>query len=242
MDLFDSHNPAFPTTHTSILGFAGRPDCAEFRAAWEAFFLAYWPPLYAFLRRSGSPREEALDLLQDFFLGGLDGSLLSSFDPAKGKLRTYLRACLRNHRGKAVRRQRVRVDGRPMPVLAIEEVEAELADSAADEPDQAFDREWALQVLTMATTALEADLASRGDKTGAGVLTQWVLTVERPPAADLAASLGITTGDLYTRATRLRQALSALVTQQVQAYSPGAVEAGLEADEVLRCLTGDRGR
>ena len=57
---------------------------------------AYWYPLYAFLRRSGNSTEDAQDLAQDFFAGLMDGTLLASAEPAKGKFRTLLLAALKN--------------------------------------------------------------------------------------------------------------------------------------------------
>ena len=50
----------------------------------------YWHPLYSFARRQGLGREDAEDATQEFLSGVVNGDLLDSADPAKGKFRTFL--------------------------------------------------------------------------------------------------------------------------------------------------------
>jgi RNA polymerase sigma-70 factor (ECF subfamily) len=59
---------AFETTHWTLLLRARQSDSTETaRKAFSNFCTAYWPPLYAFLRRRGHASPEAQDLVQDFF-------------------------------------------------------------------------------------------------------------------------------------------------------------------------------
>jgi RNA polymerase sigma-70 factor (ECF subfamily) len=56
----------FATTRWSVVRAAGgSPE--ERMAAMTRLFQSYWQPLYLFLRREGRTREEAEDLLQEFF-------------------------------------------------------------------------------------------------------------------------------------------------------------------------------
>ena len=107
----DSRHAPFPPTRASLVGLLGAPGTPAWRATWERFFRDYWRPLYAWLRRTGTGAPDALDLLQDFFAAGLDGAIFSDYDPARGRLRTYLLACLSNHRRKAWRRASARPGG-----------------------------------------------------------------------------------------------------------------------------------
>jgi DNA-directed RNA polymerase specialized sigma24 family protein len=51
---------------------------------------AYWPPLYAFLRRCGCTPEEAEDLVQGFFEQFIAGDYLRDVSRDKGRFRSFL--------------------------------------------------------------------------------------------------------------------------------------------------------
>src|ERR1700747_2573054 len=87
----------FQTTHwTQILrARQGTPRVAA-RIALSNFCEAYWPPLYAFLRRRGHASPEAQDLVQSFFAHLLEQNTLSRADQKKGRLRTFLLGSLQN--------------------------------------------------------------------------------------------------------------------------------------------------
>jgi len=74
----------FPTTHLSAIaaGPAGFPRIVE----------AYWKPVYLYLRlqHRRSP-EDASDLTQELFARAWERESFASFDPAKGRFRTFLR-------------------------------------------------------------------------------------------------------------------------------------------------------
>lgn len=230
----DSHHGAFPRTSASLVAMAAVPGSPGWRDAWERFFRDYWPPLYAWLRRSGSPSQEALDVLQDFFLVGLDGKLLAGWDPARGRLRTYLLACLGNHRKKAWRKERARPDRQAVAWIS----EASLPEPVAGDPDEGFERDWNRCMQDRAITALEERLRKEGDDAGLRVLREWILAAPRPPIEQLTAALGISRGALYTRATRLRQALADEVEARLRWLETQPDAMARERDDVLRRFRG----
>jgi RNA polymerase sigma factor (sigma-70 family) len=219
----DSRHAPFPPTRASLVGLLGAPGSPAWRATWERFFRDYWRPLYAWLRRTGTDASDALDLLQDFFAAGLEGAIFSDYDPARGRLRTYLLACLGNHRRKAWRKASARPDRAPWLEGADE--------PAADDPDAAFERDWVRCQRDRAVAEVERRLEGEELR----LLRAWVLAVERPPIEALAAELGISRGALYTRASRLRQALADEVTERLRVLdaAPDALEAERDA---LRAL------
>lgn len=235
MEPSDTARRTFPSTHLSLVELVARGEAPGFRAAWERFFQGYWPPLYGYLRRTGSQHEDALDLLQEFFLEGAEGSVMRAYDPSRGRLRSYLLGCLQNRRRQVHRREGSRPDRQRLPWLG--EEGAALEPPAAD-PEEAFEREWARQVQRRSIAIVAARLAAEGDRAAERLLREWVLASERPPAADLAAALGISPGNLYVRATRLRQALSAEVEAQVALFAGDPADAERERDGVLRLLRG----
>lgn len=60
-------SPRFATTQWSLVFTAGRRCNAESDRALEKLCRAYWPPLYAYVRRRVSDIHEAQDLTQAFF-------------------------------------------------------------------------------------------------------------------------------------------------------------------------------
>jgi len=74
----------FVTTHWSVVLTAGRSDTTRAQAALENLCRAYWPPLYAYVRRRGHSVEDAEDLTQEFFARLLKHDRVSAADPEKG--------------------------------------------------------------------------------------------------------------------------------------------------------------
>jgi RNA polymerase sigma factor (sigma-70 family) len=84
----------FPATHWSAVLAARSDDPAERARALEAIAAAYWKPIYKYVRiRWSKSNEDAKDLTQDFFARLFEKEYLDAFDPAKGRLRTFLRIC-----------------------------------------------------------------------------------------------------------------------------------------------------
>ena len=84
----------FPLTRLSVVDAVKSRDSAERSRALDTLCAAYWKPLYKYVRlRWNHPPDDAQDLTQGFFAELLERDLLSKYDPAKSKLRTYLRLC-----------------------------------------------------------------------------------------------------------------------------------------------------
>jgi RNA polymerase sigma-70 factor (ECF subfamily) len=86
----------FATTHWSVVLTAGHDSAPGARDALEKLCRAYWYPLYAFARRHGNNPEDAQDLTQEFFARFLEKEYVGLADPARGRFRSYLLACLKN--------------------------------------------------------------------------------------------------------------------------------------------------
>lgn len=235
----DNTPSAFPSTRISLVQLAASPGQPGYREAWERFFRSYWPPLYRWLRRKGNNRQDALDLLQDFFLKGLDGPMLGKYDPSKGRLRNFLLVCLKNHRIAEHRGEEARPEHKGINFLHIQGTDHEPVDPDSLDPDRAFDVEWARRVFSHAIAAVEARLQAQTDDTSRRVLREWVLCAQRPPAEAAARAFGLATGSMYVRATRLRQAIREELHAQVSSYSGDDKSSRDEVEEILKLLTGD---
>ena len=100
----------FTATRWSMVLTAGHASSPEAQTALEELCRAYWPPLYAFVRRQGHGPEEAQDLTQEFFLRLLQQEGLARVAPDKGRFRSFPLASLKNllanewHRGRTQKR------------------------------------------------------------------------------------------------------------------------------------------
>src|SRR6266511_1044420 len=137
----------FTTTHWSVvLEAQGETPAAQ--KALETLCRTYWRPLYGFARRHGLGREEAQDLVQEFFARLLEHRDLDTGRREKGRLRGYLLVSLKRllaterHRASGVERY---TSG---PHIALDDLlHSEVADVELAETwsaDRLYERHWAL--------------------------------------------------------------------------------------------------
>src|SRR5437762_14227459 len=117
-----SPGPGFLSTQWSVVLAArdGGPDRAQ--AALASLCAAYWRPLYAYVRRSGHSVEDAQDLTQSFFAHLLEKDSLQHVDPALGKFRAFLLACLKHFLAKEWRRTQALKRGGGSHIVSLEEL------------------------------------------------------------------------------------------------------------------------
>jgi RNA polymerase sigma-70 factor (ECF subfamily) len=183
---------AFPTTRTSLVGAAaaGGPPA---RAALDEIIGVYWKPAYKHVRiQWHRSNEEAKDLVQGFFTALIAQDLLARFDPAKGRLRSYLRGCLDLY----VRKQdesagRLKRGGGAEISFDFEAAERELAETGSS-PEDVFLREWQREMFALALEDLRRLCLETGRHLQYRLFEQYDLAEGRRPAySELAAEHGI---------------------------------------------------
>jgi len=158
----------FPQTRWSAILAARSADAEERTRALDVLLAAYWKPIYKYvrLRWSKSP-EDAQDLTQDFFSRLLEKDLLRDFDPARARLRTFLRACVDHLVANQDRAGSRRKRGGGILHLSLDFAAADgefqhFDPAVPAEMEDFFEREWARSVFTVALERLRAELAARG--------------------------------------------------------------------------------
>ncbi len=158
--------PAFVTTHWSVVLTVGRAETVQARAALETLCRAYWYPLYAHVRRRGYSPEDAQDLTQEFFARLLEKDYLQAAAREKGRFRTFLLVALKCFLANDWRRAHAQTRGGFATVVSIDH---ELAESrfAAEpghqlQPDVQFDRQWAGTLLERTVSRLRQEYATTG--------------------------------------------------------------------------------
>lgn len=206
--------------------------------ALAGLFLSYWHPLYTFMRGMGRSREDAEDVVQEFFVRLMDGRLLASVTPERGRFRTMMLACLRNldadfQRGRTAQK---RGGGAEHVSLDFQDAEAawrRVADGGLT-PEAAFDRAWAQALVELAGRRLREEFAEAGKEVLFTELFPFVTGGEG--AGDFAAAAARL--DLNEKAARV--ALSRLrrrYSAAIRAEAAQTVGSDDEQDE-LRYLLG----
>jgi RNA polymerase sigma factor (sigma-70 family) len=151
----------FPPTRWSVIDAARSTEAAAREGALAALFAAYWRPVYKYIRiRWNRSAEDAQDLTQGFCAEILERDLLAKYDPAKSRLRTYLRVCadslVMNHDKAASRQKR---GGNVLHVaLDFQQAEGELREQVVDPAaipspesmEDFFEKEWIRSLFTLA--------------------------------------------------------------------------------------------
>ncbi len=165
----------FPATRWSAVLAARSEDPAERSRALEAIAAAYWKPIYKYLRiRWSKSDEDAKDLTQDFFAKLLEKDYLEDFDPAKARLRTFLRVCVDRfvaNDAKAARRLK-RGGGAPHVSLDFDAAEAELerarptleSIASPESIDDFLEKEFVRSLFGLAVDDLREFCKSRGKR------------------------------------------------------------------------------
>lgn len=156
------HGRSFPETRRSVIVAAGDQDMAVRERALETLIAAYWKPSYTYLRiRWSATNEEAKDLVQGFFAKAVETGLLSRYDPAKARFRTYLRTCLDGFVANQRKAEQRLKRGGGQAHLPLDDSVAQDALNTAD-PDALFDKEWVREVFVFAVDTLKTHCERAG--------------------------------------------------------------------------------
>jgi RNA polymerase sigma-70 factor (ECF subfamily) len=184
------------TTPASLLQRLRQPSCPD---AWSHFVQLYTPLLYHWAHRSGFPRHEADDLVQDVFTTLVRKLPLFDYDPHK-TFRGWLRTVALNKWNERRRQQ----------VPAAEPLDgAATVDSDAPDPAAQFwEQEYRGVLLRRALQLMQKDFPDSWEA------CYQVLALGRP-IAEVAAERSMTAGALrqakFRLVARLRQELAGLL-------------------------------
>jgi RNA polymerase sigma-70 factor (ECF subfamily) len=152
------------TTRLSLVKRAGEPEAKQ---ALSVLCQSYWEPVHSFICSLGVGPEDARDVTQGFFEATLlEHNYIATFDPARGKFRSWLRSCAKNYvRNWFKHARRERAGGKAIHIS----LDASPADARARleprdllTPELLFDRNWALMVIERALSRLREQNAKAG--------------------------------------------------------------------------------
>jgi RNA polymerase sigma-70 factor (ECF subfamily) len=209
----------------------------------ETLCQAYWPPIYAFIRRGGHDHEEAQDLTQEFFARLLQRNDLATVSPEKGRFRSFLLAAIQHFLVNAWHRDQAQKRGGGHATLSLDAEPAELRSQVelveTATPESLFERQWAFTVLRQTMTRVREEYARAGKGALFDLLSETLAGERRStPRAELAARCGLSVGAVDVAVHRLRRRFGELL-REVIAHTvshPG------EVDDEIRHLKAVLGR
>ena len=224
---------AFQTTHWTLVLRARQSDPTETaRKALSNLCEAYWPPLYAFLRRRGHASPEAQDLVQGFFTHLLEQNTLSRARKEKGRLRTFLLGSLQNFLFNEYDRARTLKRGGGHRFVSIDEhlpeAEAVMMGTACFSDSRSYDLVWASNIVKRAWQHLRNAFEAEGKTEWLEVLKPFVAGggLTPPNQEEAAERLGVPIATLRTWLSRLRQRYREALRKEVASTvsNPGDVD------------------
>ena len=229
-EIFENGGAAFATTHWSVVLTAQSQSPAS-QDALARLCLAYWPPIYSFLRRQGRTPEEARELTQRFF-----GQLLKrrNFGLArreKGCLRSYLLGSLKQFVANERRGPGAAKRGSERAPIPFEEMEAGVeTESPSFSPNRVFDQRWAMTVLDQTMARLTRESQHLPGAALDARLTQ--LLADEPDASSLARiarEFGLPEKEVKQASHRLRARYRDLLREEIAhtVATPGEIESEL---------------
>jgi RNA polymerase sigma-70 factor (ECF subfamily) len=233
-------NAEFAPTQWSVV-LQTRRDSSQRQQALERLCKTYWLPLYGYLRRRGHSPEDAEDLTQGFFAYLLESDFLDRPDPAKGRFRGYLLGALRHYLGKQFERQQAQKRGGGARSAGCLSMNAELEFLALDrpqlDPSQAFEKTWALTLLSQSLQRLEAEQATAKKTRQFNVLKPFLSATPTSGEYDQAArALGTTRTTVAVWVHRLNHRYGEIVKMEVAATVADPAEVKEEMQHLLRAL------
>lgn len=210
----------FPVTHWTAVLAAGKQPSPQADAALEELCRTYWYPIYAYVRRQGVGKEDAEDLTQAFFARFLQRNYFERLSSEKGKFRAFLLASLKHFiSDQQDKRGRLKRGGKAIH-LSLDWESGDrrfrLDPAGPFNPDQAFDREWALSLLDRVLERLRQECQTEEK----GALFErlkpfLMLNKGSIPYPDAAAALGMSEGAVRVAVHRLRRRYRELLRQEI---------------------------
>jgi RNA polymerase sigma-70 factor (ECF subfamily) len=202
---------------TAGLSDSLRGDKTAYRHGLESLSQHYWKPIYLYARRArAKTNEEAKDITQSFFLWLLEADALRTFDPAKGRFRSFLKLLLGQFISRRDEAEQAQKRGGGLKLLSFEGVLPELADLRADPeaatPEEIFDRAWRNELVNH---AFERVRERRQGSIALRIYQEYDLAAECPTYQDLATRHGISEGEVKRHLVALREEIRSEIRDEL---------------------------
>lgn len=215
---------SFPPTAWTVVFAAQGAATASMEAARDALCTAYRQPVLSYLLALGLSAADAEDKAQDLLSSICRDEVLAQLDPAKGRLRHFLKAAARhlvfNHRRDGATQKR----GQGSAHVSLDEAPEAALPATDASAEHAFDRQWAWTLFQRTMTALEESYALRGKGALLAALKPALTSVDEvQPYAEIGSAFGVGEAQIRNEIHRLRRRFAErLRTAVASTLDPGA--------------------
>lgn len=231
----------FPASSWSVIADVAKPGEERYQKAWTRLCSLYWKPVYTYVRRRwmrGS--EDAKDLTQQFFLHLYESDAIRTYRRDKAHFRTFLKSVLKNFLIDQDRRAGAEKRGGKTQRFSMEaaepELEAGIEATTEMSPDDAFDRQWAMELLERGLEKVREKLTKEGRQVQYEVYRRCVLEPPDgvpPPRKQVALELGLTEPQVHNYLADVRALVRSTLLEEVRDYTTSPEEAMGELRELL---------
>lgn len=199
----------FASTRWSLIAeLHGEPEPA--RRALAELCDIYWPAVYAWLRRDGNSQADAEDLTQGFFADLLERDGIQQANAERGRFRSFLMACLKHFTAnERARTGAVKRGGRGRVVggMTTEQIEEACRADQVDgwTPERAFERQYAVSLLSRALASLRETYADKGQSGVFDRLAPFLQGGADEGFRDVAESAGVSEGAARVALHRMKK-------------------------------------
>jgi RNA polymerase sigma-70 factor (ECF subfamily) len=241
--LSDDTEARFTTTHWSVVLAARNYSSPHAEAAMEKLCRAYWPPLYAFVRREGLASEDAQDLTQEFFRRLVWKEWLGQLQHQRGKFRsfllTFLKHFLSDQRDHAAACKR----GGRQPLVSLDQFEGDERERL--EPvdrltaDQVHERVWAQALMARAADRLQEEYVADGKADLFNELKDRQISEHGTQTyAEIGARFGLSEQAIKNAVHRLRRRHREILREEIARTVASPAEVEGEIRHLLAVLNG----
>ena len=232
----------FPPTRLSVVERMRSADEETRRLALAAIVEAYWKPIYKYVRLKWHlTPDAAADLTQDFFTTALEKDVLGRFDPARARLRTYLRLCVDGFVSNAKKAEgRLKRGGAFLSVpLDFETAEGEIRSHEPSVPadvDELFYQEWVRTLFQLAVDDLREWARSTGRSVMFDVFCRYDLVPspdDRPTYAALGREFALPATTVTNHLAAARRQFRGIVLNRLRELTTTVEEFEAEARRLL---------
>ncbi|MFK7820618.1 MAG: RNA polymerase sigma factor [Planctomycetaceae bacterium] len=233
-------NARFATTRWSLVQAAGNEDQSLSESAYQQALgelcTSYWFPVYAHCRRKGAQPDDAEDQTQEFFARILNGNLIQSADPDRGRFRSYLLTALDHFVANEYRKGQAAKRGGGAKHVAIDVADAEsrigVQPATNLTPEDEFEKRWAIVMLSTVYDSLQGEQTDDSRRRMFDELRDFLPGNSEVPYAVVADKLKMSAGAVKVAIHRLRKRFGQLLRNEI-AQTVASVD---EVDDEIRRL------
>jgi RNA polymerase sigma-70 factor (ECF subfamily) len=240
-DAHPSSADHFATTHWSLVLAAGDRRHAEANQALERLCRAYWPPLYAYVRRRVNDVHEAQDLTQAFFERLLEKQFLAQAQRERGRFRAFLITAFQHFLANEWDKFRTQKRGGHVKHVVLDFDRHEVSATATSvewTAERVFERQWAMALLQRVMDRLQREMERNGHARQFQVLRDFIGGAARSSYEIPAAELGMSESAARMAASRLRSRYRELLKEEIAHTVSSAEEVEDEIRQLFAAVSG----